>query len=212
MFLEQMGKFFFSRMRPVFFFVLAAFPLLGAVLFLYLEYSQLQDLQQRFAKAARKEKLSFERKERRERFLHRYSQADPYFLDQKIEAFAFLQKEKQHLDALLYHPAFPNHQAFRDRLAFIEDNRLTFIEENIHNSSQIKEVDEKQRSPVQMDENDLQKILSLLEDVPVGPYVPSPNSPQILIKDFRLKKQETSLQTEVFEVEMDLLKREFLKS
>lgn len=212
MFLERLGKFFFSQMRPVFFFILTAFPILAAVLFLYFEYSKLQALQERFSKAARKEKLSFERKVRKERFLQRYSHADPYFLDQQIESFALLQKEKQHLGALLYHPAFPNHQAFKDRLAFIEENRLAFIEENIRNSSQIKEVDEKQRSSVQMDENDLQKIISLLEDIPVGPYVPPLNSPQILIKDFRLKKQETSLQTEVFEVEMELLKREFSKS
>jgi hypothetical protein len=62
-----------------------------------------------------------------------------------------------------------------------------------------------------MDENDLKTILSLIEDIPVDSALPSKSSPQILIKDFRLKKQETSLQTSVFEVQMDLLKREFTK-
>ena len=73
----------------------------------------------------------------------------------------------------------------------------------------MKEVEEKQRHPVQMDESDLKQILSLIEDLPVDSFLPSAGSPQLLIKEFRLKKQETPLHTEVFEVEMDLLKREF---
>ena len=72
----------------------------------------------------------------------------------------------------------------------------------------MKEVDEKQRYPVQMDESDLKQILSLIEERQTsGRY----KRPQILIKTFTLKKCETPLQTEVFEVEMALLKREFVK-
>lgn len=209
MFFENCGRFFFSRIRPSFFFALVAFPILAAALFLFLEYTKLQDLQERFSKAARKEKIASQRKERKERFLQRYSHANPYFLDQQIESFPLLQKEKQRLESLLHHPGFPNHQSFKDRLHFLSENRLAFAEENIRTSSQIKEVDEKQRHPVQMDEGDLQKILSLLEDLPTDPLLHE--RPQIVIKDFRLKKQQTPLQTEVFEVEMDLLKREFTK-
>lgn len=212
MYLEKIGRLFFSQIRPLFFFILVISPLFAATLYLYFEHENLQHLQERFAKAARKEKLAFERKERKDRFLHRYSHADPYFLDQQIESFPLLQKEKQHLMSLLDHPAFPNHQAIRDRLAFLEKNRLSFLEENIHTSAEMKEVDEKLRYPIQMDENDLKKLLSLLEDISIESYPLPQNAPQILIKDFRLKKIETSLQTEVFEVEMDLLKREFFES
>ena len=212
MFLEKCGTLFFSRMRPPFFFALALLPPIVAGVFLFLEYTKLQDLEERFSAAARKQKMAVERIERKDRFIRRYSHADPYFLDRQIESFPLLQSEKVRIESLLHHPAFPESQSLKDRLFFLSENRLSFTEENIHVSSQIKETEEKQRHPVQMDESDLKKILSLVEDVPIESILPSNDSPQILIKDFRIKKQETALQTEVFEVEMDLLKREFTKS
>ncbi|HSX10341.1 MAG TPA: hypothetical protein VLF94_01305 [Chlamydiales bacterium] len=210
-FFEKCGLIFFSRTRPLFFFALAVFPILAAALFIFMEKSKLQELEGRFAAAARKEKIAFERKARKERFIHRYSHADPYFLDQKIEAFPLLQAEKERLSSLLHHPAFPDSEVLKERLRFLTDNRLAFAEENIQTSSQMKEIDEKQRRTVEMDESDLQKILSLLEDTPIGPYLPPNDSPQILIKELHLKKHETPLQTQVFEVDMDLLKREFIR-
>jgi len=209
MFLEKCGQFFFLKMRPLFFFALVLFPLLTAAFFLSQKFSELQALEERFSNAARKEKLALERKARKERFLNRYSTSNSYFLDQQIESFPLLLNERLKLEALLHHPAFPESQAIKDRLSFLKENRLAFVEEKMEVSSQIKEVEEKQRHPVQMDENDLKHVLSLIEDIPIETYSPASGSPQILIKEFRLKKQETSLQTEVFEVEMDLLKREF---
>ena len=196
-------------MHPSFFFLLTALPLLSATLFLFLEKGSLHELEGRFAAAARKEKIAFERKSRKERFIQRYSHADPYFIDQQIESFPLLMAEKERLESLLHHPAFPESAVLKERLQFLNGNRLAFAEENIKSSSQLKEVEEKQRHAVQMDEQDIQKILSLIEDVPIGPYLPSSRSPQILIKEFRLKKQETPLQTQVWEAEMDLFKREF---
>lgn len=209
MFLEKCGQFFFLRMRPPFFFVLAILPLIAVALFLSQKSSELEDLEERFASAARKEKLALERKARKERFLHRYSHANPYFLDNQIESFPLLENERQKLEALLHHPAFPESQSIKDRLAFLKENRFAFTEEKIEVSSQMKEVEERQRHPVQMDESDLKQILSLIEDVPIETFSAVSGTPQILIKNFLLKKQETPLHTEVFEVEMDLLKREF---
>lgn len=210
-FFEACGQFFFSRMRPAFFFALTVFPLLVAALFIFFEKTNFQELEERFTAAARKEKIALERKARKERFLERYSQADPYFLDQQIESFPLLQAEKEKLESLLHHPAFPESEALKERLRFLSNNGLAFTEGNIRTSAQMKEVDEKQRHPVQMDEKDLQKILSLLEDVPVESHLPSNKGPQILIKELRIKKQETPLHMQVVEVDMDLLQREFIK-
>lgn len=212
MFLEKCGQFFFLKMRPPFFFALAILPLIGAALLLSQKSGELEDLEDRYAGAARKEKLALERKSRKERFLARYSNSNPYFLDQQIESFPLLTNEQQKLQSLLHHPAFPESQAIKNRLAALNENRLAFTEEKIEVSSQMKEVEEKQRHPVQMDENDIKQILSLIEDVPIENYQPATGSPQILIKELRLKKQETELHTEVFEVEMDLIKREFTES
>lgn len=208
---EKCGQFFFSRIGPVVFVFLIVTPILATGLFIFLEKSSLQTLEKRFAIAARKEKIAFEKRARKERFINRYSHADPYFLDQQIEAFPLLQAEKEKLESLLHHPAFPESVALKERLQFLNNNRLAFTEENIRTSSQIKEIDEHLRHSVQMDDKDLQKILSLIEDVPIGSNLPSNTSPQIIIRDLRLKTPQTSLQTQVFEVDMDLLKREFIR-
>lgn len=209
MFLEKCGQLFFLRMRPLFFFALTIFPLIFVSIILAKQSNDLQELETRFAKAARKERLALERKARKEKFLRRYSNPNPYFLDQQIESVLLLQNERQKLLSLLHHPAFPESPAIRDRLHFLEENRLMFTEGKIEVSSQMKEVEEKQRHPVQMDENDLKHILSLIEDVSIDSFSPSAGSPQLLVKELHFKKQRTPLHTEVFEVEMDLLKREF---
>lgn len=210
MFFEKCGQLFFQRMRPAFFFTLAALPLIGAGFFLSQESIHLKNLEDRFAKTAKKEQLAIERKKRKERFISRYSHSNPYFIDQSIESLPLLQNEKQLLESLLHHPAFPESGTIKNRLSFIDENRLAFREGKIETTTEMKEVQEHQRRPVQMDETDLKKVLSLLEDVPIEKIVPKAGSPQILIKDFLLKKLETPLRTEVFEVKMDLIKREFI--
>lgn len=210
MFLEKCGKFFFSKMRPFFFFAWIALPPFLAIVVLSQELFKLQDLQERFAIAAKKEHLAKERQLRKMRCIERYSKkVNPYFLDQFIESFPLLQQEQKALEALAKHPAFPPSPDVAARLSFLQKNRLTFREEAIEMNSEMKEVSESQQQPVQMDEADLKQILSFIEDVPIDGLLPHQESPQMLIKQFRLKKLETPLHTEVFEVEMDLLKREF---
>jgi len=210
-FLENMGRFSFAKMRPFFFFVILVLPLLSAAVFLFFQNTRIQELEERFASASAKGKMAFERKAKKERFLRHYSNADPYFLDQKIESFSFLQNEKNQLETWLRHPALPRKEAIQERLSFLTEgtNRLSFAEENIRASGRIKETDEKQRHPVQMDENDLKKLLALIEDIQIGSYLPSNESPQLIVRELRLKKIKSPLQSEIFEIEMDLLKREF---
>lgn len=211
--LERCGKLFFFRLSPFLFFFLTVFPLLGISLFLFLQNQRISDLETRFSTALAKEKASFARKSNKEAFLARYSDPDPYFLDREIESLSFLQEEKAQIAARLQHPAQQRKERLIERLAFLdgEENRLRFREETLRASGKIKETDEIQAHPVQMDESDLQKLLSRVEDVPIGPYPPTTASPQLLIQDMKIKKIETPVQTEVFEVEMHLLKREFTK-
>jgi hypothetical protein len=213
MFFEWCGRFFFSRMRPFFLLFFSLAPILAATLFLFVKNMQIDALEERFEMAARKEKLAFERRQKKEKFLQQYADSDPYFVNRQIESLSFLQKEKSLLESLLYHPASIDKQPLQERLLFIEsgENKLSFVEENIRSSKEIKETEEKQRHPVQMEEEDLQRILSLLENVAIGSYLPTVQNPQILIRDFRMKKIKNPMQTESFEVEMELLKREFIK-
>jgi hypothetical protein len=214
MFLERLGKFCIAQMRPAFFYSLLAGPFLLVFSYLLMENEALSHLEDQFKSSSKKAKIAIERKAKKEKFLKRYSASDPYFLDTHIESLSFLQKEKDQINALVQHPALKFRQQLLDRLSFLSgpDNKLSFTEENIHISSQIKETDEKQRRSVQVDGSDLQKLLSLIEDLPIGSHLPQSKSPQLIIKDFKLQRKQNPLYSEVFEIEMELLKREWIKS
>jgi hypothetical protein len=208
---ERLGKLLFAQMSPPFFFSLLVLPPLLSALTLFFQIGELKELETRFAAAARKEKIAIARKERKENFLQKYAQVNPYFLDQQIESLPLLENERKKLEQLLHHPAFPNHPSFRERLQFISQNRLQFAEENLQTSATVKEAEEKLRHPVQIDETDLKKILALIEHRRIESFEPAPSSPQLIVEDLQLTKIKTALQTEVFEIDLQLLKREFIK-
>lgn len=208
MFLEHCGQFCFKKIRPSIFFSSLLVPIICATFYLFFQILELQELENRFIYSTKKGKSAIEKKRNKEQFLRRYSSYTPYFINQYIESLNFLDKEKQELITLLNHPAVLNKKILKERLSFLsgETNRLLFAEEKVRSSTKIKETEEKQRHPVQVDEKDLEKLLSLIEDVSSEPL----NSPQLIIRNFQLKKKETSLRNEIFEVEMELLKREWL--
>ena len=195
MFLERLGRFSFGYMRPFFFYFIALAPILVSIGYLLIQNAALSEEEGRFSEACRKGRFSLERKGKKERFLKRYAKADPYFIDQQIESLHFLEKERNELAALLEHPALFDKRSAEARFKFLlsDENRLTFAEEAIRTSSHLKETEEKQRHSVQMDEEDLKRILSLLEDLPIDSYFPLENRPQIIITDFHLEKKESSL-------------------
>lgn len=210
-FFERVGKYCFAKERSVLFFLVLSLPIVYGCFHLFSEYSKVQALEERFVNACKKGKTAIERKQKKEQFVQKFSNADPYFLDKKIESLPFLSREISELEKIIHHPALVDKRLFSSRLEFLKrgDNRLSFVEESIRSSGSIKETEEKQRYPVQMSEEDLKKLLSALESIPVGPFSPEEKSPQIVITDFRIEKRKTPVQTEVFEVDMQFLKREF---
>lgn len=213
MFLERIGKICLLHTRPFFFYLFVLTPILLSSTYLLLQYAHLEELQMRFAEACKKGRVALDRKSKKEHFLERYSEADPYFLDNNIESLLFLQKEKKELQALSLHPAMADKHLTEERLKFLDSpqNRLAFVEETIRTGLRAKETEERQRHPVEIDEEDLKKLLSLIEDVPIDSFSPLEKAPQIMIIDFRLEKKTTSFKTKVLELEMKLLTREFTK-
>lgn len=210
MFLEKFGQFCFSRIRTSFFYTILIVPFFLAGGYLMIQYSTLQELEHRFLDTSQKEKFAMMRKTRKERFIERYRNSDPFFLDKQIESLSFLQKERLKIESLIHHPALVNKPGWQERLGWISgpNNRLAFIEENIRISSKIKETDEKQRYPVQLDESDLEKLFASVEDIPIGAHQSVDKSPQLIIRNCTIKKIP-NLFSEVFEVDMELLKREW---
>ena len=214
MFFEHCGRLCFAYARPLFFYLLLLIPLLGTGGYLLIEYTTLRELENRCLSIAQKDVAAIERKKRKERFLNRYAHADPFFLDKRIEALTFLHNERAKIESLMNHPAFLNKSDLLARLQFLgsQKNRLMFSEEQIRSSPHLKETEEKQRFPVQMDLEDLERLLAYIEDIPIGKAEPLQEMPQLILSDFKITKTDNPLHLEVYEIEMDLLKREWIKS
>lgn len=216
MLLERLGKFCFSQKRPLFFYCALALPVFIGSFYSFLQYKKIMNLEERFETACKKGKTALMRKKKREYFIQRYTNANPYFLDEHIESLTFLGEEIRTLETLIQHPAIADKRPLEARLDFLTEgqNRLSFTEEAIRSSTFVKETEEKQRHPVQMNGEDLKKLLSLVEDLPIessSVYEGQEHRPQIIITDFRLETKQTPLKTNVFEVEMQFLKREFIQ-
>jgi len=210
MFFEKMGRLLFAKIRLPFFIVLLILPPLFSALYLFSKTQMIETLQDRFFLAMKKGKTAFARKERKEKFLARHSKPDPYFLDKEIESLSFLTNEQVSLKQWLLHPALSHKDLLADRLHFLQsaENRLSFSEEEIQLSKLCKETVEKQRKPVEIDSEDLKKLLCQIEEIPT--IDDTQKRPQLLITHFSLHKKATPLHNEVFEIQMELLKREFL--
>ena len=125
------------------------------------------------------------------------------------ENLSFLENEKTVLEKLLKLNAFSNNSQIKARLEFIQKGRntLRFSEENIKQNTLIKETDETQLSTIEIDGNDLQKILSVIEGRQNQNSLNDINAPQLIIKNFLLNKARDN----IFLLDLKLLKREFFK-
>lgn len=210
---SRSGRFFLTQLHPILYLSLLLTPCLLAFLFAWTKYTEVQQLETQFLTASQKGAFALERKAKKELFRERYANANPYFLDEHLESMQFLQKEKSLLQHLLVHPAWPHKGAIQERLSWMQSdqNRLLFKEENMQTSNQVKETEEKLKHAVCLDEQDLQKVLCIIEDIPIGSFQPLAQSPQLLIRHFQIKRQKAPFQGEEFVLDLELFKREFLK-
>lgn len=144
--------------------------------------------------------------------IHTYRDADHFYIDKQLESITLLEPEIDALQKIVSSKYFTDDEAIRRRLEFLtgSGNSLRFSEGVVHTFPQFQETTETLIHPVEINSADLQKILSLIEGVPIGPYKPAPKRPQMVILDFKLERKAVMDQNEVFLLNMKLLKREFL--
>lgn len=206
-FFEPIGRFFFQQNRVVLLFCILIAPFFLILAILAPRFFALRETEQAFDAAALRGRAALEKRLEKEQFIQRYSHFEPYFVDQCLEALPLLQNNLQELQAMKDHPACKNRAHVMQRIGFLQsaENRLSFAEENIRSSKRIKETEERLLHPVEIDANDLEQLLCLIEDIPVGEYAPEHQAPQLLIQDFVLTKKDAA----VYELNLSLIKREF---
>ena len=135
---------------------------------------------------------------------------DAHYLGKYVETLTFQLSEIKKFETI--QAENPDDELISRRLVFLKEggNRLLFSEEHIRTNELFRETEEKQQHLIELNEEDLKKLLCLIEGITIWPYGPKEGRPQLVIKDFKLSKKEVSSQEKVFVVSMQLIKRENL--
>ncbi|MEM8727993.1 MAG: hypothetical protein AAGE99_04715 [Chlamydiota bacterium] len=138
--------------------------------------------------------------------------ADPHYIDDVLESMIFLQSEEEALKLVYGHPAFETCENVRNRLEKLTGggNRIIFAASNREVKNGMEEVELSQRDPIEIDTNDLKKILAAVEGVMIGKELPPTGRPQLVVKGFHLSKKKL-IEGETYLLEMELIKRGYLK-
>lgn len=201
MFFERFGK---KIASPYLFFPLLLFPWIIAFSLWALQWWQKELLFDQFETAFSQGEKAARTKQETRAFLERYQKKDPYFLQKVLESYPLLSEEKKETLFLSSHPAIRQKAFYTQTLQKLENNQLQFVEGKIETAPYIKETLERQINPILLNEKDLKRLLSWIENVSIGEYEPDTSSPQLIIEKASLKKKNAYL-----ELELQILKREF---
>jgi hypothetical protein len=207
---KKIGAYFIHLKNISLLFILLAFFIFFTNFNLYSKFIKLHTYHTKLNNLEFISKNSLEQRKKINDFIEQKTTYDKFFIDNNLENLTFLENEKKLLNKLKSHPAFLNDFRIKARLNFIDkdQNKLKFAEENVKQTTLIKETDESQLYPIEIDEYDLQKILSTIEgSLDDSNFKQKRDSPQLIIKNFMLNKKRKN----VFSLDMKILKREYLK-
>lgn len=141
-----------------------------------------------------------------------FKDADHFYIDKQVESLNFLEPELQVLQESTKDKNFTDDERVKKRIEFLSgpSNSLQFSEGVVQNFPFFQETIETLIHPVEVNAEDIKKILSRIEGVQIGSYQPAPDRPQLVITDFQIDKKKVTDQNETFLLNIKLIKREFL--
>ena len=209
-FTNYLNSFISSALKFWIFITIAVLPLLLSFFFLFMHWQEITSLEERVDDLANIAEKSLKKRSLKFMTLKKYSNSNPYYLNHYLEPLLFCENEIHLLNRLSYHPAFSKNEQIKERLVFLKsENTMKFAEESTNSTSFLKETEEHLCTPIQIDIHDLEKILSLIEGRQINEHIPPKERPQLFIKSFSLTKKRTISSNEIFDIEMQLIKREF---
>lgn len=190
--------------------IIAPLPFLFFLMNFIFGIQKMNELEQEMERIHSRAVLSQEILRKESSLINSLKNPDPHYLDKNIETLTFLLPEVKKLEAISLEN--PQDEQISKRLQFLKEggNALVFSEEQIRTNETFREIEEKQQHPIEINEEDLKKLLCLIEGITIWPYGPKEGRPQLIIKDFRLSKKEISPQEKVFVISIQLIKRENL--
>lgn len=187
-------------------------PLLFIVFQFYSKLNSVSDLEMRLEQVQNLALVQEKRQANNLTVINHYKDADHFYIDKHLETLTFLEPEIEALNKIVNHKNFPDDEIIKKRLEFLTSggNSLKFSEGVVQTFPQFQETTETLIHPVEVDVDDLQKILARVEGIEIGSHQPPPNRPQLIVLDFKLDKKKSNDKNEVFMLNLKLLKREFL--
>jgi hypothetical protein len=189
-------------------FLLALLPFAAALFYAQSKLQTLNAFEEAVITAHKKARIIEERKEKNSRILSEIKKSDPFYIDTHLEKLSFLEDEARRVQALSMHQK--DNSILQRRLDFLRsgENKIIFTEGARHQEKGFQEVEEKMQHPLEMNEDDLKKLLVLIEGVTINSYSPKQGRPQLVITDFDLTKHRSPSDEEVYVVDLKLIKRE----
>lgn len=186
------------------------FPLLLLVFNFYERIKDLNQLENNISMLHHKME-NYERKQMiNQATIDHYRQADHFYIDKYLETLHFLKPEVENLQTIVNNPNFAFDDTVKKRLDHLtQKNRLVFVEGTVQSYPQFQETVETIVQSVEVDVEDLQEMLSRIEEICINSYNPPPNPPQLLILDFKIDRQRLFENNEIYNLHLKLLKREF---
>lgn len=140
-----------------------------------------------------------------------YRNADHFYIDKYLESITFLEPEIENLKSIMKDKNFTSDKAIEKRYEFLTSpaNHLSFIEGVVQTYPFFQETTETLSHPVEVNVDDIKKVLARIEGIKIGSYEPGPNPPQLVILDFKIDKKSSDSEKDVYLLNMKLLKREF---
>jgi hypothetical protein len=141
-----------------------------------------------------------------------YHDSDHFYIDKHLETLTFLEPEVEGLQKLLTNKNLADDEAIKKRLDFLTGptNSMSFSEGIVQSTPTFQETTETLVHSVEINNSDLQKILSRIDGIEIGPFTPIPNRPQLIVLEFKLDRKNLTEKNEVFILNLKLLKREFI--
>ena len=140
-----------------------------------------------------------------------YRDADHFYIDKQLETLSFLENEIESLQKVSSNKNFPDDENIKKRLEFLtNNNNMVFTEGVVQSNPFFQETTETLVHPVEVNVKDIRAILAKIEGVHIGQESSGPNRPQMIILDFKLEKKHMTDKNEIFNLNLKLLKREFL--
>ncbi|HUD01043.1 MAG TPA: hypothetical protein VMR37_01835 [Rhabdochlamydiaceae bacterium] len=137
----------------------------------------------------------------RESLWERVQKSNPHYLTQVVEPLPLLAPELRRVQALARQ--YPANNALQERLSFLQGdkNRIHFVEQTQRAGSFFQETELKMQSSVQMNEEDLRKFLTAIEEDQ------NQDRPLLLVKEFELKRIKEKADEIVYDIQVELIKR-----